>query len=240
MSKANMAELPRLRTGIYIDGYNLYYGALRDTPFKWLDVVELFRRITRTVEPSSEVMTVRYFTAPALTRFSGHGEASMKAQNDYHRALEAKYTNLFVNVLGSHVFEKSGTSLPVYVPGQPFDRSNTVKVWRLVEKKTDVNLAMAMYRDVCKQVVDHVVLISNDTDAEPVLAAIREDFPSVRIGVIMPIREGPAGKKRPASTTLSSLADWTRHYIRKDELAAAQLPPMVPTRKKPAVKPSHW
>jgi len=35
-----------LRTAIYIDGYNLYYGRLRDTQYKWLDVVALFSQIS--------------------------------------------------------------------------------------------------------------------------------------------------------------------------------------------------
>ncbi len=29
-------------TAVYIDGYNLYYGRIRGTAFKWLDVVALF------------------------------------------------------------------------------------------------------------------------------------------------------------------------------------------------------
>ena len=32
-------ELP-LRTRVYVDGFNLYYGALKDTAFKWLDPVK--------------------------------------------------------------------------------------------------------------------------------------------------------------------------------------------------------
>jgi len=31
------------RTVIYIDGFNLYYGALRGTPYKWLDIEKSFR-----------------------------------------------------------------------------------------------------------------------------------------------------------------------------------------------------
>jgi len=27
-----------LRTRVYIDGYNLYYGCLKNSPDKWLDV----------------------------------------------------------------------------------------------------------------------------------------------------------------------------------------------------------
>lgn len=117
-----------LRTAIYIDGYNLYYGRLRGIQYKWLDVVALFSQIIRTIDP-----------------------------------------NVFSKILGTHSYEKDGTALPVYVEGQAFDRANRVKVWRLVEKKTDVNLAMAMYRDAMRQRVDQVVLVSNDSDAEPVI-----------------------------------------------------------------------
>jgi len=95
-----------MKTTIYIDGYNLYYGRLRNTQFKWLDVVALFSNMALTIEPKSAVIAVKYFTAPALTKFARHGAESMKAQNDYHRALEAKYPGVFSKNLGSHVFKK--------------------------------------------------------------------------------------------------------------------------------------
>ena len=98
-----------------------------------------------------------------------------------------------------------------------------------------------MYRDTSKGHVDQVVLVSNDSDAEPVLEAIVEDFPQIKIGLIMPLSEpAPARRGRPASTVLSNLAHWSRTYIREDELAGAMLPEQVPTRKKPARKPLHW
>jgi hypothetical protein len=31
------------RTYIYVDGFNLYYGALKNTPHKWLDLKTLFQ-----------------------------------------------------------------------------------------------------------------------------------------------------------------------------------------------------
>jgi len=31
-----------LKTRIYIDGYNLYYGCLKGTPYKWLDLTKSF------------------------------------------------------------------------------------------------------------------------------------------------------------------------------------------------------
>ena len=237
----NMQETSRaLRTAIYIDGYNLYYGRLRNTQYKWLDVVALFSQITRSIEPHSQIISVKFFTAPALPKFSKHGKESMRAQNDYHRALEAKYPDKFEKVLGSHVYEKDGTNMPVYVEGNPFDKDNTVRVWRLVEKKTDVNLALSMYRDVNRGSLDQVVLISNDTDTEPVINALIEDFPALKIGMIMPRGPQSSGKKgRPASSSLINLAHWSRTYINDEELMAAQLPEQVPTKKWPAKKPIH-
>ena len=32
-----------LRTRVYIDGYNFYYGCLKGTSHKWLDLVKLFK-----------------------------------------------------------------------------------------------------------------------------------------------------------------------------------------------------
>ncbi len=37
-----------METTIYIDGYNLYYGCLKYSPYKWLDLVELFTRHIKT------------------------------------------------------------------------------------------------------------------------------------------------------------------------------------------------
>lgn len=237
-----MLETPKaLKTSIYIDGYNLYYGRLRGTQFKWLDVVALFSQITRSIEPHSEIISVKFFTAPALPKFSRHGKESMRAQNDYHRALEAKYPDKFEKILGSHVYEKDETKMPVYIEGNLFDKDNTVRVWRLVEKKTDVNLALSMYRDASTRALDQVVLITNDTDTEPAISALMEDFPTLKIGMIIPRGPQISGKKgRPASSSLINLAHWSRSYINDEELISAQLPEQVPTKKKPAKKPIHW
>lgn len=230
-----------LKTAVYIDGYNLYYGRLRGTPYKWLDVVALFQHIVHTVEPRSAVLATKFYTAPALARFARHGDQSMAAQNEYHRALESAYPATFSKIMGSHVFERNGTWMPRFVAGQPIDRSDLVRVWRLVEKKTDVNLALGMYRDSAKGLYDQLVLVSNDSDAEPALEAIAKDFPSVRIGVVMPIPPpNPTSRGRPPSASLTRIANWTRDYILDDELARHQLSASVPTRKKPARRPAHW
>ncbi len=91
-----------------------------------------------------------------------------------------------------------------------------------------------MLQGLCEQ----VVVCSNDSDVEPVLAAIREDFPQMQIGVITPA--APDQADRRFSRSLAQQAHWVRRHITNEELAASQLPHQVPTNKAPVKKPEHW
>ena len=44
---------------VYIDGFNLYYGALKGTPYKWLDLA----RLCQALLPSDTIQEIKYFTA---------------------------------------------------------------------------------------------------------------------------------------------------------------------------------
>ena len=45
-----------MRTYIYVDGFNLYYRALKQTPFKWLDLSGLFRDV---LKPHHDILKIR-------------------------------------------------------------------------------------------------------------------------------------------------------------------------------------
>ncbi|MCV2366959.1 NYN domain-containing protein [Paucibacter oligotrophus] len=231
-----------IKTAVYIDGYNLYYGRLRGTPFKWLDVVQVFQDLLAERDQNESLEKVSLFTAHALATFATHGSASVLAQADYHRALKTKYGDRFETIYGKHSFDRDGTLLPTFVEDQPYDRTLRSRVWKLEEKKTDVNLAISMYRDACKGLYDRIILVSNDSDAEPALQAIREDFPHIVVGVVLPIRPPTAGAEvhRRASGSLSNLAHWVINNLSDSRLQASQLPGVVPTKKKPIRKPVHW
>ncbi|MBV6744715.1 NYN domain-containing protein, partial [Xanthomonas vasicola] len=124
-------------TAVYIDGYNLYYGRIRGTAFKWLDVVALFDRLLHDQDPSTELLHVRYFTAPALGRFATNKQASEIAQTTYLRALAHTHPQRFTTTLGKHSWDKGGAFLAEFVSGQPYDRTRRVRVWKLEEKQTD-------------------------------------------------------------------------------------------------------
>lgn len=229
-------------TAVYIDGYNLYYGRVRRTSYKWLDVVKLFEHLLHEQDPEAQLDFVRYFSAPALARFATHGQASTEAQQSYHRALCQLYPEKFAITLGSHSFDRAGTLIPRFQEGQPYRRDDRVRVWKLEEKKTDVNLALAMYRDACSGRFQQMVVCSNDSDVEPALEALRLDFPNLTLGVVAPRHPPRAGIRshRAVSSSLSQHADWTRHHLRDEELDRAQLPPRLHTGKKPILKPPHW
>lgn len=53
-----------MQTNVYIDGFNLYYGAVRNTPYKWLNP-EL---LARALLPDASINRVKYFTAPVKSR----------------------------------------------------------------------------------------------------------------------------------------------------------------------------
>jgi hypothetical protein len=133
------------RAIVYIDGYNLYYSRLRETTYKWLDLVALFRdQIIKPQLPDATIEAVKYFTAPAMGKFASHGVNSVTAQNEYHRALKAKYPGDIEIILGYHNVEEA--RLMSY--REPPNKSDRLSVWRIEEKQTDVNIALSIYRDV--------------------------------------------------------------------------------------------
>ena len=58
-----------MRTRVYVDGFNLYYGALKGTSFKWLDPVRLSAQVLPSICVIDKVL---YFTA-RVSGLSGPG-----------------------------------------------------------------------------------------------------------------------------------------------------------------------
>lgn len=66
----------------YIDGFNLYYGALKRTPYKWLDLAKLAQALL----PSDTIQEVHYFTARVSSR--AYNPTAAHDQGLYIRALK--------------------------------------------------------------------------------------------------------------------------------------------------------
>jgi hypothetical protein len=66
---------------VYIDGFNLYYGALKRTLYKWLDLSTL----CQIMLPNDTVETIHYYTARVSAR--PHNPSAPIDQQVYLRAL---------------------------------------------------------------------------------------------------------------------------------------------------------
>lgn len=81
MAVSAFLEEERLKTIAYIDGFNLYYRALKGTPNRWLDI----RSLLQLVYPKNDFILIRYFTA--LVQPLPHDLEQPNRQQTYLRAL---------------------------------------------------------------------------------------------------------------------------------------------------------
>lgn len=217
-----------LRTIVYIDGYNLYYGAIRHTPYKWLDLYALFK--DHLLLPNTKLLEVRYYTAPILGSLSDD-PASPQRQRQYLQALLKLHPEHIRIIQGKLI--KGSATLRLIEPLTEAPELEKVKVSTLTEKKTDVNIAADMVASTCLGQVEQVVLCSNDSDMEGALKTIREHCPEVRIGIVAP----SASPGRHISKDLSKHAHWVKR-VNTDAMAASQLPEKIPGTS--IRKPECW
>lgn len=228
-----------MKTIIYIDGYNLFYGCLKHSQDKWLDLHKLFHgHILGAQCPEAELVSIKFFTAEIKAKVATRGQEAHQAQQSYHRALNQCYPDHIEIIHGYYTLEMA--RLPVH--RKPPDKTLTADVWKLEEKQTDVQMALTAYRDAIKGHAEQLVFVSNDTDLEPALGMIRQDLgQDIKMGVVIPMRKPKDDHpRRPPNASLSKHADWTRSYITEEELAASHLPEKIATKKKPIIKPSYW
>lgn len=118
-----------MRTNVYVDGFNLYYGALKGTPYRWLDIATLCTLLL----PNHQIHRIRYFTAriqPLPNDSTKH-----QRQDAYLRALQ---TIPQATIHFGHYLKR-----PIRMPlvNSPNNNPQFVEVWRIEEKGSDVNLA---------------------------------------------------------------------------------------------------
>ena len=218
-----------IKTTIYIDGYNLYYGLLRNSKLKWLDIVRLFSEYI--LDKNAELTQVRYYTAPVLGRMSDD-PMSTQRQRLYLQALRKMYPNSLEIIQG-----KILATTPYQRLVRPINEApelKIVQVYDFNEKKTDVNLASDLITGAWTGVYEQAVVCSNDSDLEGALAAVKRHHSQLRIGLVAPIQ---SKDHRHISGDLAKHSDW-RKILSVSHIAAAQLPSKIPNSK--IQKPDSW
>ena len=207
-----------MRTLIYVDGFNIYYGALKGTPWKWLDLPALCERI---LPEHHEILKVKYFTARVSATLSDPSKP--QRQDVYLRALQRHRAEVEVH-FGHFLSHK--VRAPLANPGR-YER--TVEVIRTEEKGSDVNLATHLLNDAWLNAYDCAVAITNDSDIAEALRLVRQHH-NKRIGLVTPARGRP-------SRQLKAHAHFIRP-LRPGVLKLSQLPDPIPETN--IHKPSRW
>ena len=206
------------RTNVYIDGFNLYYGAIRGTRYHWLDLAELCRRLL----PGHKIHRIRYYTARVKARPNDPGQAVR--QQMYLRALRT-IPNLSIHY--GH-FLSHPTEMPL--AGPPGTPSVRVRVIKTEEKGSDVNLATHLIHDGHQDDFDVAVVISNDSDLLEPIRIVRRELEKP-VGVISP-HKSPSVVLRKEATFVKT--------IRKGALAGSQFPHTLTDANGTFRSPPDW
>ena len=234
-----------LRTRVYIDGYNLYYGCLKRTPYKWLDPLKLFAsQILPSIlhEPEGQRTTtellplgVKFFTAQIVPA-AAKAEDSVSSQSKYHTALRKLHPDSIEIIEGYYSTQQvTVKAVATNAPKTEPRRCSDVLVWKLEEKQSDVNLSLHAYHDAISREVDQVVIVTNDTDIASCLKMIRQHT-DVVVGLVTPSK----ARDRTPNADLSKHAHWVRTHITTTELANSQLPLVINVGRTPSTKPDSW
>ena len=207
-------------TNVYIDGFNFYYGCMRGTPYRWLNLEAFCAKLL----PKDDINRIRYFTAMVSAR-PGDPDAPLR-QKTYLRAL-ATLPRISIH-LGHFLSNPVWMRLAKPSAAGP----KRVQVIKTEEKGSDVNLASLLLMDGFKRDCDTVVIVSNDSDLrEPVRIARREL--GLTVGVVNP------HPPRFKSLELSAHAHFFKQ-VRTSALAACQFPPVLTDAKGSFHKPDSW
>lgn len=205
------------RTYIYIDGFNLYFRGLKNSPYKWLDLKKLCQTV---LDKTHKIEVIKYFTATVSGKTDPH---KPKNQQTYINALK-KYISEFSEYYGHFL------TIPAWAMlAEPTDEKKFVKIIKTEEKGSDVSLAVHLLNDAWLNEYDCAVIISNDSDLAESINLVKQHH-NKTLGLLLPPNCHPSKKLMP-------LVDFVK-TIRYQVLSISQLPNTIPGTD--LHKPTKW
>lgn len=243
---------PLMKIGVYVDGYNLYYGGRalcgRGTPgWRWLDLRALSASLVPPSWTGGQIDRVVYCTArtDASSNPSAHAD-----QDIYLKALRRSNSVDWIEY-GYYVSrvkraplavednrgrpKLSSSRWPVMIRDQnenPVPNAEfMVSFAHREEKGSDVNVASHLLIDTLESTVDAAIVISNDSDLRHPLVEARKRIP---VGTVNPSPNRLAGALR-GNPTEGVGGHWWRQLTDAD-LRANQMADPVDNYP----RPSDW
>ena len=216
-----------MRTIVYVDGFNLYYRALKKRPqHRWLNLKVMAEAV---LSAQNQIIKVNYYTARASGKLDPD---TPRRQQIYFDALAT--VPEIETTLGKFLVTRpyAGLAPPPQGGKPPFQPwPSVVRIVKTEEKGSDVNLGAHLVRDAYTNAFDVAAVITNDTDlVEPVRIVVEE----VRkpIGILSPDAQVARG--------LADVASFQR-FIRTGHLSAAQFPDVIVRPGQPELRrPATW
>lgn len=208
------------RTYVYVDGFNLYYRALRGTGYKWLNLQVLVEGL---LDSENEIQQIRYFTAPV----SGKLDPGQPIRQQ--RYLQALSTLPCLSIHQGNFLTKPKIR-PLVNP--PPGGLTHVEIFNTEEKGSDVNLATYLIHDAWRNLYDVAVVLSQDTDLIEPVRIVRDEIKK-DIGVVC------LDGRKPGK--LANAGSFVRH-LTPSRLSAAQFPETLTfgKRGKTVTRPPEW
>lgn len=201
-------------TYVYVDAFNLYYGAVRGTSYKWLNIDALCKNILT----DKEIVKIRYFTALVKARPSDPNQPNRQ--------------QLYLRALGTlpNVQIHYGSFQTSIVSKRRANGFGSVKVLDTEEKGSDVNLATYLIHDGHQGLYETAVIISNDSDLIEAVRIVKYEL-NKTVGIVNP-------QKTPSSLFESTASFYKT--LRKGVLRSSQFPDQMNDSKGSFHKPASW
>ena len=230
-----------MRVGIYVDGFNVYYGGLNhcgrgQAGWRWLDLVSLS---TSLIDPAiwqgAQAKRLVYCTAHRKTGDPADQRAYIAAVEASAVPVTVVYGQYAARVKKGDLVDANerrvpspgSAALPAWLPVREVTGPSGGKVLRAAvttfeEKGSDVNVATHLLLDVLTGQVDAAIVYSNDSDlAEPIRLAKRR----IPVGLV-----NPGTSPTPASLKGEPDAGAGNHWWRRlssSDFRAHQFPAQV-------------
>lgn len=197
-----------MRTNVYFDGFNFYYGLVKDRPAdKWVDLRSLAAALLLRDQTLGRV---RYFTAPSKSLVPDPEQGIR--QQTYFDALET-LPELTIHKGKFHQTKKR----------RPLSRDLKKMVWiyDMEEKGSDVNLATHLLLDAMHEDMEAALVITDDTDQIEPLKRLKSDL-GIKVGVASP-------RQRPILSNIVRAAfyrpiwpEWLKDHQLPDEVQLSE------------------
>ena len=204
---------------VYVDGFNLYYGAVKGTPYKWLDINKLVQMLL----PKNQVLKIKYFTALVNSRPQDPDQPIR--QQIYLRALKT-IPNMEI-IFGHFLSHEVSMPLANCLPGH----QKYAQVIKTEEKGSDVNIATHLLHDGYQGAYGVAIVISNDSDLVEAIKIVRNELKKGVI-VLNPFKDTPSQELKKVATFLKP--------IREGVIAASQFTNQMVDQNGTFTKPANW